>query len=71
MPTNRLTPIFLQSLQPPESGQIDVWDVSLPSFGVRVSQGGSKTFILKMHNSRRAIGRYPVDLHPEVTHLGT
>jgi integrase len=24
-----------------------------------VSQGGTKTFVLKLHNSRRAIGRYP------------
>lgn len=34
--------------------------MSLPSFGCRVSQGGAKTFILKLHNSRRAIGRYPI-----------
>jgi hypothetical protein len=61
VPKARLTQIGLQNLQPPAKGQIDVWDATLPSFGVRISQGGSKTFILKLDNSRRAIGRYP---HP-------
>jgi integrase len=44
----------------PDKGTIDFWDSSLPAFGCRVSQGGSKTFILKLHNSRRAIGRWPI-----------
>jgi integrase len=44
----------------PRKGQFDVWDATLPSFGVRVSQGGSKTFVLKLHNVRRTIGRYPL-----------
>ena len=54
------TEVELRSLPIPESGQRDFWDGSLPGFGVRVSQGGSKTFILKTENSRRAIGRFPV-----------
>jgi hypothetical protein len=36
------------------------WDDKLPAFGLRVLQGGSKTFILKRHNSRITIGRYGV-----------
>lgn len=47
-------------MQPPEKGTVDWWDTSLPSFGCRISQGGAKTFILKLHNSRRAIGRWPI-----------
>jgi integrase len=60
VPKARLTQLGLQNLQPPQKGQVDVWDTALPAFGVRVSQGGSKTFILKLDNSRRAIGRYPI-----------
>jgi integrase len=41
-------------------GTVDYWDTKLPGFGCRVSQGGAKSFILKLHNSRKAIGRYPL-----------
>jgi integrase len=50
----------VKSLPLPEIGTVDYWDEKLPAFGCRVSQGGAKTFILKLHNSRRAIGRYPI-----------
>jgi integrase len=60
MPKIALTDITLRNLPAPEKGQQDIWDVGFPAFGVRVSQGGSKTFVLNIHNSRRAIGRYPV-----------
>jgi integrase len=52
--------VGLRTLSAPQSGTVDYWDKSLPSFGCRVSQGGTKTFVLKVHNSRRAIGRYPI-----------
>lgn len=60
MPKTSLSDAGLRSLEPPEKGTVDWWDTALPSFGCRVSQGGAKTFILKLHNSRRAIGRYPL-----------
>jgi hypothetical protein len=60
VPKTRLTQIGLQNLQPPAEGQVDLWDATLPSFGIRLSQGGSKTFILKLDNIRRTIGRYPI-----------
>jgi hypothetical protein len=60
MPKIALTDITLRNLPPPQKGQQDIWDAGFPAFGVRVSQGGSKTFVLNIHNSRRAIGRYPV-----------
>jgi integrase len=44
----------------PTKGQADFWDSKLPSFGVRVSQGGSKTFVLKVNNTRRTLGRYGI-----------
>ena len=60
MPSVRLTDISLRSLARPERGQVDYWDQLLPCFGCRVSQGGTKTFIVKKDNRRLTIGRFPV-----------
>jgi integrase len=60
MPRVSLTDLLVQRIKPPERGQIDYWDASLPSFGVRVSKGGSKTFVVLVHGNRKSIGRYPV-----------
>jgi integrase len=50
----------LRSIAPPEKGQLAVWDASLPGFGLRVSQGGSKTFVLNRNNTLLTIGRFGV-----------
>lgn len=60
MPKLALTDIAIRNLAAPQHGQQDVWDANFPAFGVRVSQGGSKTFILNIHKSRRTIGRYGI-----------
>ena len=49
----------IQKLKRPEK-HIDYFDVTLATFGVRVSPKGTKTFILKLRSGRQAIGRYPV-----------
>jgi len=57
----RLTDLQIKRLQPPEQGQRTVFDEALPGFGVRISQGGSKSFIVMYGKKRRlkTIGRYP------------
>lgn len=50
----------LRALPIPASGQRSYWDEKLPTFGIRVSQGGSKTFVLNRNRSLITIGRYPV-----------
>lgn len=57
----RLTDLQIKRLTPPDVGQKSVFDDGLPGFGVRVSQGGSKSFILMYGPKRRlkTIGRYP------------
>ena len=60
MPKVHLTDITIKSLKRPAKGQLDYWCDQLPTFGVRVSQGGSRSFILKKENSRQAIGRWPL-----------
>lgn len=57
-----LSDVMLRAAKPPASGQITLWDAQLPGFGLRCSQGGTKTFIL-MHGQERkrtTIGRYPI-----------
>ncbi len=60
MPKLALTDASVRALKAPSTGQLTVWDANSP-IGVRVSQGGSKTFILLMGSGQRhTIGRYPV-----------
>lgn len=58
----RLSDMTIKMLAPPERGQKTTWDDALPGFGCRVSQGGTKSFIVMHGRSRRltTIGRYPV-----------
>ena len=60
MPRIHLSDVGLRAIQLPSKGTVDFWDTALPSFACRVSCGGAKTFILKIQNSRRAIGRFPL-----------
>ena len=55
----RLTDISIRALKAPENGQKDYWDETLTGFGLRVSKGGTKTFILLQNGNRRALGRFP------------
>lgn len=57
----RLTDLQIKKLKPPEKGQKTYFDASLSGFGVRVSQGGSKSFVVMYGEKRRlkTLGRYP------------
>jgi integrase len=57
----RLTDLLIKKLKPPEAGQKTFYDEALPGFGVRVSQGGSKSFVVMFGKSRqlKTLGRYP------------
>src|SRR5580658_9996451 len=58
----RLTEISIKALKAPSHGQVSYTDDTLPGFGVRVSQGGIKAFVLVYGPSRRRVtlGRYPI-----------
>lgn len=55
----RITDLTIKALQPPEHGEKIHYDDTLPGFGVRVSEGGTKSFILTHGKLRRreTIGR--------------
>ena len=48
----------------PESGQIEYWDGKTPGFGLRVSQGGKKAWVLLYRHQGRlrrlTLGTYPI-----------
>jgi integrase len=62
VPQVKLTEVTLRNLKPPERGQKTYLCDALPGFGCRVSQGGTKTFVLVHGRDRRrvTIGRYPI-----------
>jgi integrase len=57
-----ITEIAVRNLRAPERGQVTYTDDSLKGFGVRVSQGGTKTFTLVYGEDRQrvSIGRFPI-----------
>jgi len=57
----RLTDIQIKNLRAPVSGQKTYFDASLPGFGVRVSQGGTRSFVVMYGEKRqlKTLGRYP------------
>jgi integrase len=53
VPRKHLTARAVASIKPDPSRQVDYWDTTLPRFGVRVSPGGRKTWIVfYRHNGR-------------------
>ena len=58
----RLTDTALRALQGPVRGQKLYYDDTLTGLAVRVSQGGSKSFVLQHGSDRRmmTLGRYPI-----------
>lgn len=62
MARTHLTDIAVRNLTPPARGQITIWDDTLPAFGIRVSQGGTKSWLLVYGPNRQyiTIGRYPI-----------
>ncbi|MBX3512067.1 MAG: site-specific integrase [Xanthobacteraceae bacterium] len=60
MPKAVLTDISVRALKAPARGQITVWDSSSP-VGVRISAGGTKTFIVLVGSGKRqTIGKFGI-----------
>ena len=61
MPKATLTELSIRNLAPPATGQVTYWDKMLAGFGLRISQGGTKSFVVMYGATRQraTIGRYP------------
>ena len=63
----KLTDLAVANVKPPASGRIEIWDAMLPGFGLRISEKGSKSWVVLYHVRGRAtgkrrltLGRYPI-----------
>ncbi len=63
----KLTDLAVSRTKPPTSGRIEIWDSMLPSFGLRISEQGTKSWMVMYHvrggapgKRRLTLGRYPV-----------
>ena len=63
MPRHKLTDAFLRNAKPPAKDQIEHWDTLTPGFGLRVSYGGRKAFVVLTRVNGRlqrfTLGSYP------------
>jgi hypothetical protein len=64
VPILNLTDTKVRALEQPKRDQETYWDKSLTSFGIRISQGGTRSWVVMLgseHDRRRVtIGRYPL-----------
>jgi Arm DNA-binding domain len=58
----KLTELSVARIKPPKSGQLEVWDSTLPAFGLRVTSAGARSYVVALrkpgakHPSRIKIG---------------
>jgi integrase len=57
-----ITDLVARKVAPPEKGQRTIWDKSLANFGLRISQGGTRSWVVQHGPTRQltTIGRYPL-----------
>jgi integrase len=50
----KLTPTFVKTAKPPEKGDRTVyWDTAMPSFGLMVTESGTRSFVYQYRNTRQ------------------
>ncbi len=67
MPKKKFTDGGVSRLKPPTTGQADHWDALAPGFGLRISHGGTRTWLVQTRvlkngawkQTRITLGRYP------------
>jgi integrase len=64
VPKIAFTDLSVRAIQPPTTGQKIYWDKSVAGFGLRISQGGARSWIVLDPRAKRrlkeTIGRYPL-----------
>jgi hypothetical protein len=63
MPTTKLTDLAVRKLGAPASGRVEHFDTLLPSFGLRITAAGTKSWVVMTHVRGRlkrvTLGRWP------------
>jgi integrase len=63
MPTEKLSEKRVASVQPPQSGRLELWDALVPGFGLRVTDKGAKSWCVMYRHAgvkkRLTLGAYP------------
>lgn len=63
MPRKKFTTRTIEALKPPPSGRIEYFDTAIPGFGLRITDKGTKSWIIfyRVHGRQRrmTIGSYP------------
>jgi len=60
VPKFSLTDLAIRTVKAPETGSITLWDAVQPKLGVRISQGGTKNFIMLVGSGQRqSLGHFP------------
>lgn len=62
MPSLFLTDAAVKRLPVPAEGQTDHWDTQVKGFGLRISSGGTRTFVVNRDKRRIKIGTYDPNL---------
>jgi integrase len=56
MPRSKLTELSVGRIRPPKSGRLEVWDSTLPAFGVRIMATGARSYVVAI---RKPGARHP------------
>jgi hypothetical protein len=63
MPTTALTELAVAKFNPPKAGRVEYFDARLPSFGLRITSAGAKSWVVMQRVDgklrRVTLGRYP------------
>ena len=44
----KLTELSVQRIRPPQSGRLEVWDTTLPAFGLRITAAGGRSYVVAL-----------------------
>ncbi len=75
MSSRKLTDRAVAALKPPATGRLEVWDATLPGFGLRITPTGKKTWCVMYRvggrKRRHTIGNYPAVKLAQARELGS
>src|SRR3546814_3397617 len=63
MPTEKITTKRIEAIKPPAAGRLELWDATLPGFGLRITDKGRKSWMVMYRiagkQKRLTLGHYP------------